>query len=339
MPLGARKDSEGATVQTLAELLQEQLEAGKENHEQTLESLESIRSSVSGEGDTSLLTQVTRLRTTFTDKQDELIKEFKDFAKNMAEANSQKLIEALEEVMRDFNAKINEQFGDNFKQLNEGVGKLVDWQNNYAQQTEEMIKQFERTVSTIGQVRDSIAQVQGSIARIAERSGAITEAADQLAPILDAIQEQRKYMEGYLSEFADISEKARELLPTLDAKIKELTGNFAEFVQQSIEENQKSVKKIEESCRQHIEHMRDSVRDAEKQMKDLVSRLANQLHSSIDARMEAIDGKLAEELTKVLRAFGRRLASISERFAEDYTPLADKLKEVLDILERGAGRG
>ena len=386
MPLGARKDSEGATVQTLAELLQEQLEAGKENHEQTLESLESIRSSVSGEGDTSLLTQVTRLRTTFTDKQDELIKEFNDFAENMAEANSEKLIKALEEVMRDFNAKINEQFGDNFQQLNEGVGKLVKWQGNYAQQTEEMIDQFNKTVSTIEQVGDSIAQVRGSIAQIAEGSGAITEAAERLAPILTAIQEQRKYMEGYLSEFADISEKAGKLLPTLDAKITELTENFAEFVRQSIEENQKSlneqkefaqtvingfseldkavtdaVEKAVQSCMQHIGHMRASVSEAEEQLKTIVSSLADRLHSSItetfgktekeitqlaqrssdniEARMNEIDKQLEAELTKVLNGFGDRLVTISERFADDYTPLADKLKEVLDILERGAERG
>jgi len=41
----------------------------------------------------------------------------------MAENNSKALIEALQEVIRDFNAKINEQFGENFKQLNEAVGK------------------------------------------------------------------------------------------------------------------------------------------------------------------------------------------------------------------------
>ena len=225
----SRGPSEGATVQTLAELLQEQIEAGKENHEQTLESLESIRTSVAGEGDTSVLTQIQRFRTTFADKQDELIKEFRDFAENMAEANSQTLIEALEEVMRDFNAKINEQFGDNFKQLNEGVGKLVAWQDEYAQQTEAMIDQFKTTVSTIGQVRDSIAQ-------IAERSVAITEAAEKLDPILADIQEQRERMGEHLTKFADImkvfvgmSEKAEEFVPAFDEKMSELTENFTKL--------------------------------------------------------------------------------------------------------------
>ena len=373
------RSSEGATVQTLADLLKEQIESGKENHQETLESLESIRSSVSGEGDTSLLTQVTRLRTTFADKQDELIKEFKEFAENMAEANSQKLIEALEEVMRDFNARINEQFGDNFKQLNEGVGKLVDWQEKYAEQTEAMIAQFDRTVSTIEQVRDSIAQ-------IAERSVAITEAAEKLDPILADIQEQRERMESYLREFAQISEKAQTLLPTLDVKINELTENFAESVRQAIEANRQSleqqerlaetvvagftgldettsetIQKMGESSKRNIELMRAYMEDAENQQKELVSNLADRLHSqmaetftkteqeitqlaqrsseNIEARMEAIDKGLGEELQKALNALGDRLASLSEKFASDYAPLTDKLNRALDIARGADGHG
>ena len=38
------------------------------------------------------------------------------------------LIEALKEVIRDFNKNLNEQFGENFKQLNEAVERTVVWQ-------------------------------------------------------------------------------------------------------------------------------------------------------------------------------------------------------------------
>lgn len=378
--LDAQKESHTeslAAVQSLGNLLQELRETEMENHEQSLESLESIRASISGEEDTSLLTQITRLRTTFADKQDGLIKEFREFANNMAEANSQKLIEALEQVMRDFNTRINEQFGDNFKQLNEGVGKLVDWQDKYAQQTETMIAQFDRTVSTIEQVRDSIAQ-------IAERSDAITEAAEKLAPILADIQEQRHRMENYLEQFADMSEKAQELLPTLDSKIRELSEDFAESVRQSVRANQESIdkqnefaqtviggfsnldkraseaiEKMEESSKDNIELMRACMEDAETQQKELVSNLADRLNSQVgetftkaeeeiirltqenarntEARMEAIDRGLGEELGKALNALGDRLASLSEKFASDYAPLTDKLNRALDIAKGADG--
>ena len=64
-----------------------------------------------------MLTQLQKLRTTFSDKQDDLIRAFNEFADRMAENNTKALIEALEEVMRNFNTKINEQFGDNFRRF------------------------------------------------------------------------------------------------------------------------------------------------------------------------------------------------------------------------------
>ncbi len=474
-----RRAAPGATVQTLADLLRQQAETDRENHRQTLESLESIRASVSGEGDTSMLTQVQKFRTTFSDKQDDLIREFRSFAEKIAEANSQKLIEALEEVMRDFNAKINEQFGDNFKQLNEAVKDLVGWQDKNKEQTERMIEQFDRTVSAIDQVRDSIAQTQASLAQMAERSEAITGAAEKLDPILTAIQEQRESLGNYMTQFAEMSEKAKELLPTLDAKISELTENFSESVRQSMDENRKSldeqkeftrtmiagfseldkaatdaIEKVTESSEQNIERMRTSVREVEEEQKKIASDLAAQLRShteqtftkaeqeiarlaqrisqsieakvdeitesfaeavrqtmdenrksldeqkelfqatvelakryiehmrvsvsdaegqqkklvsdltaqldvqirdtftktgqeitrlaqrnsqSIEERMRAIDEGLAEELEKALDALGDRLASISKRFAEDYTPLANALSDVMNIIRRQDG--
>ena len=49
----------------------------------------------------------------------------------LSKMGSQALVEALRDVIKDFNAKITEQFGDNFKALNEGIGKLLIWQERY----------------------------------------------------------------------------------------------------------------------------------------------------------------------------------------------------------------
>ena len=189
-------------------------------------------------------------------------------------------------------------------------------------------------------------------------------------------------MESYLREFANMSEKAQELLPTLDAKIRELTENFSESVRQAIEANRESlneqkiftqtviaefselgnmasntIEKVGESYEKNVELMRTYMEDAESQQKELVSNLAEQLDSQVkdtftkteqeiirlsqegarntEARMQAIDEGLGEELEKALNALSDRLASISDKFASDYDPLTEKLNHVLDIA-RGA---
>ncbi len=338
-------------------LLREQGEAEKENHRQTLESLESIRASVSGEGDTSVLTQIQRFRTTFVDKQDELIQEFRNFAETMAEANSEALIKAIEKLIEDLNAKINEQLGESFNRFSEAVEKLVDWLSEYKEQMETMIEQFQMTVTAIKQTRDSVAE-------ISERSGVITEAAEKLDPILATIRDQNEKMGEHLTKFAEImevfvgmSEKAEQLVPTFDDKMSELTANFTKLEQTATG----AIERVGESSRQNIDLMGAHVADAAKRQEDLASNLAGRLHDQITesfrraeqelarlaqesasktaARMEAIDKGLEEELTKVFGEFGRELASISNRFADDYGRLADRLKKVLEIIERQGDHG
>ncbi len=51
-----------------------------------------------------------------------MIDEFKNFGKTLAESNSKALMDALTDAIKDFNQKMAEQFGENFKQFNVAVG-------------------------------------------------------------------------------------------------------------------------------------------------------------------------------------------------------------------------
>ena len=76
----------------------------------------------------------------------------------MAENDSNALIEALEEVMRDFNSKINEQFGDNFKQLNEAVGQILVWQEQYQSQMTQLAEEFSIAAASIDSSKQSLSE-------------------------------------------------------------------------------------------------------------------------------------------------------------------------------------
>lgn len=57
----------------------------------------------------------------------------------------EEVIYTLEEVVKDFNKNLTEQFGDNFKQLNEAVKNMIIWQDNY----KSYIKESEQSISYI----------------------------------------------------------------------------------------------------------------------------------------------------------------------------------------------
>ena len=97
----------GKTVDDLADLLEDILAVEKEEGKETRESLRSIEKSLTGEGESTVVTQLQKLRTTFSDKQDDLVKAFEKFADEMAKKNTEAFIAALENAIKDFNTKIH----------------------------------------------------------------------------------------------------------------------------------------------------------------------------------------------------------------------------------------
>ena len=87
--------------------------------------------------------------TDIRDGQNSALSEFRQFAETMAEDNSKARIETLEQVIRDLNTQLNEQFGENFKQLNEAVGALLSWQDQYKDHVEKLTDQVQRSLDGI----------------------------------------------------------------------------------------------------------------------------------------------------------------------------------------------
>ena len=48
----------------------------------------------------------------------------------------------------------------------------------------------------------------------------------------------------------------------------------------------------------------------------------------------ALDKALQKELNSSLEALGRQLAALSNRFVEDYLPLTEKLREVVELSKK-----
>ena len=244
--------------------------------------------------DSSILTQLQKIRSVNSDGLNDLKKSFNEFAEKVVADNTQSLIDALSEVMKDFNTKINEQFGDNFKELNSAVKELLVWQENY---------------------KTHIETLQDNFNRISENLSGIDNTMDGLSKnhqvILDSNKELKEIMHDFsqgVESFASLGEKASKSLPQIETNLTSITTSL----NNSYDEFSRSQNQIQENIKISIESM--ITQNAE--------------------RIKSLDENLGVELEKSLESLGSSLATLSNKFVEDYTPITENIKILINSLNQ-----
>lgn len=273
--------------------------------EQMIESLNRVANSISGDGESTMVTQLQKIRTTNSDGFDKMNKSFEDFAEKMVADNTQSLIDALTQVMQDFNTKINEQFGENFKQLNEAVGAMVEWQKEYKEHVETLTAQFS-AVST------NIEQIDNALKSTAESNNTIFETNELL-------RETVTDFSATVKSFAELGDKAKDSFPIIEQNMNSLTEASNKYVRDSLADIQTNYDSFSNTQKQLMENYKANI---EKMIADNADRIKN------------LDNELGQELNKALESLGSQLTSLSQHFVNDYKPLTDKLKEVVQMANR-----
>ena len=279
--------------------------------------------------------QLRELTKTVSSEHRQLRKEFENFSKNVAksitELATKELIFSLTKVIDQFNTQLSTQFGDNFKQLNEAVGKTVAWQEQYRQQMDELADEFRIAAESIEKSRDSLIT-------IADKSGSIVTIATDLEPILHTLNDQ-------LGAFSDLRQKADDAFPLIEKRLDDLTTEFSGVVQKAITDSEAQSTQLANQFNQ-FKGVIDGLDDFTSKISDVttdVSNIVRDTQSSIQLQTDALRNsasyvttmqeKLDEQLTESISKLGTNLAALSDQFAEDYKPLTQSLRNVLTIAE------
>jgi uncharacterized phage infection (PIP) family protein YhgE len=296
--------------------------------------LESVKTALVGDGDTTLITQLKLLRGESKDGAERIREALDHFAKTLAENNSKAFIEALEGAVREFNEKISEQCGENFKQLNVAVGQLLTWQEQYKEQLEEMMLAFE-------EIKTSFQDASSLIGDVATQTEALATVSERQAQWLEAQKTAQTELEARLVAFADMADKAQSAFPLINQNLKEITEGMKRTVHDTLEavegaiaglesgvaETQKQVIALTENLGTEV---KTSVTSFQQQSLEANARHQQRLEESV----EEFDRMLGEELSKSLQSLGNQLATLSSKFVEDYQPLTESLQRVVQLSRR-----
>ncbi|RXJ71675.1 hypothetical protein CS022_20265 [Veronia nyctiphanis] len=283
-----------------------------------------LLNSIQGDEDTSLTSQIKKLRMDVNDAAKDqkqfneknavkaenfeatLWNKMGEFGDLLSKSATEQVINALKEVIVEFNDKLTEQFGENFKRLDESVKRLVDWQENYRHQLEEMGKKYQLGV-------DAISSTEKSVASINERAESIPATMEKLHHVMELGHGQVAELEHRLEAFKDLRDRAVEAMPQIRDQMDSTMSVIGESVQMAsthyesmLAESQRVIDKFSTTASDSVETMRTSIEDGAstvsselKSCASEIGRKLSQASNDITDNVSAASGALQNSATSL----------------------------------------
>lgn len=270
------------------------------NEESTLfGQLKILRSDINDHAKLSLVTikeQATNQSRDFEKFSEKLWLKLQDFADTLSKSATEQVIEALKKVIEDFNNNLTDQFGENFKELNNAVHKLVEWQANYKLQLEDMNKQYAQGIA-------SLSMTEQSVANISEQSKVIPETMTDLKKIMEVNQHQLSELESHLNAFKDMRDKAVEAVPEIRKQVEATVNDISSAV---ISANEHYKNLLTESDKYIQTHVKTS--------EALIEKFAIETEkgiNSIGSTLKISSESISEEIELASREFNNKVERIN----------------------------
>lgn len=321
------------------------------------ESMELLLRAVGGTEENSLVGQLKLLRTDVNDFrsvqqrtqqafEEQLWQQLSKFAEMLSKSATEQVIEALRQVIIDFNRNLTEQFGDNFKRLDESVKKLVDWQAEYKIQLERMIDLFDQSVQSIDATKVAVVEIK-------EQTGRIPSDMQALADVINVNQHQIQELGRHLEAFMALRQQAVLVVPEIQKKLEEVgqqlrdgaesmrtvilegAADFGEHVKTA----NNSIENMAKEVAQKTDSISSDLTDAMIKVEQNTDRIKNGVSEAVSVAMDAVQANVNKASDAALMAVTKTAdglvteATLAQKQATDnFKLMADSVNRELDAI-------
>lgn len=292
---------------------------------------------MSGSEEGSIVAQIKLLRNEISDTSraqisnhsnfsNKLWEQLQQFADLMAKGATEQIIDALRQVIIDFNNDLTEQFGENFKALDTSVKKLVDWQENYKNQVEQMGEQYQQSV-------ESLVETRKAVAGIWEECKEIPLAMAELRDVLQVNQHQIGELSRHLEIFVAIRDKATDVLPEIQTKMSEvgeLLKLGAANVSASLEQTSQQILSNADSMRVALDEGTEGFRQSVTQTQQAFASMAHDVSNS----SETLTSALGDTITEMKQSGDEFLKSLETHSRELHRNMEQNTTNVIDMFNK-----
>jgi hypothetical protein len=314
--------------------------------------LTTIAKGIGGNDERSMVGQIQLLRTDINDFRSTIAKrqesfeeklwiQMQTFAEMLSKSATEQVIEALKNVIIEFNNNLTEQFGDNFKRLDESVKKLVDWQTNYMIQLDNMTQLYAQGVESIDATKIAVQSIKEETSRIP---------ADMkiLGDVLTVNQHQISELDRHLDAFVKMRDQAIVAVPQIQSQL-EVVGqqllNGAEQVNVTLirgsQDFENSVKQTNQAMVENAktiatesEHISEELKDAMEILGLNTERIRTGITSAISSAMETVEENSRNILASAQQSVQMSIDQSNQARAESLRSTEETSRSIMQNADR-----
>lgn len=243
-------------------------------------------------------------------KLNQTLEEALDF---LSKGATEEIIKALENVIADFNKNLTDQFGDNFKQLNESVKNMILWQENYKND----IEVFEQKLN------NSLSEYDKHLSDVSQEFNSMLEATKEFN---NASQEMMK------TNLQNI-EKSYDEIKNISSVLENMSNSYSEIAKTSnalkdiIETNKNQIANLEVHL-QSLTTIGEKASISIQVIDDFSSRIQESLNGQSEA-LKNLTQEISTQLPESLDELNRALTSLTNKFRDDYEQFLQTMANVM----------
>lgn len=282
-----------------------------------LEKLDSIRLAIAGDGDSSMVTQLLRLRDENRDGfrkldglaetiRDSLLKNLNNLIEDMRNIIEKQLGESLRDLISSIEEALIKQFGSTFVKFNEATLALEKWQKEHRAQVEQLTVAFNSAAD--------------NLTIIAGKCQHIPVTMEKLEPILDTANRDVEALNRRVEAFAGMREQAEMSFPTIKRHLDDIGQQLSNSAQgfSTIDTTLRSVfqsaeRETRRIAHSHLETVQDIGEHMSRTLREAQQASASEITDIVEKGIRLFNDQMTSEINRVATAWGSNLVSVAER--------------------------
>lgn len=261
----------------------------------------------------------------------------------LASGASKELIKALEIVISDFNNNLKEQFGENFKQLNEATYNMLTWQEQYKDQILDNTNAMQSMRETLKDAQNSMQQATESILANKENLIQIQQYNEQNSSMQEKLLQALQTLNTLSHSFEDKLQAVASLKDSSLAALQDSKA-FIHSLQEAKETLQGYLKHYEEQLLTFFEQsctrldntnttlqtqndsILQSIQNTHKEFKDSLHTANMEVLESFKAASQT-SNNLAQVINEDIKTKSNAMLTLNENFKNNADSMLEKLDE------------